>query len=50
MVSPADLKAERVIRAFERAGWENLGLKKGLALTLIKLAGLKWDEFERHYR
>lgn len=25
MVSPTDLKPERVIRAFERAGWENLG-------------------------
>jgi len=25
MVSPSDLKPDRVIRAFERAGWENLG-------------------------
>lgn len=25
MVSPSDLKPERTIRAFERAGWENLG-------------------------
>lgn len=25
MVSPTGLKPERVIRAFERAGWENLG-------------------------
>jgi predicted RNA binding protein YcfA (HicA-like mRNA interferase family) len=25
MVSPSDLKPERAIRAFERAGWENLG-------------------------
>lgn len=27
MVSPSDLKPERVIRAFERAGWENLRRK-----------------------
>lgn len=76
MVSPADLKPERVIRALERAARENLGrfgkhfkmkregnpnvlsipvhkgraLKKGLALTSIKLAGMDWDEFERFYR
>ncbi len=25
MVSPSGLKPDRVIRAFERAGWENLG-------------------------
>jgi len=25
-------------------------LKKGLALALIKLAGLAWEEFERLYR
>jgi predicted RNA binding protein YcfA (HicA-like mRNA interferase family) len=25
MVSPSDLKPDRVIRTFERAGWENLG-------------------------
>ncbi len=76
MVSPADLKPERVIHALERAGWENLGrfgkhfkmkkegspnilsipvhkgrpLKKGLALALIKLAGMEWDEFGRYYR
>jgi predicted RNA binding protein YcfA (HicA-like mRNA interferase family) len=25
MVSPSDLKPDRFIRAFERAGWENLG-------------------------
>lgn len=76
MVSPSDLKPDRVLRAFERAGWANLGrkgdhfklkkegnpnilslpvhkgrtLKKGLALALIKLAGLTWEEFERFYR
>lgn len=27
MVSPSDLRPDRVIRAFERAGWENLGRK-----------------------
>ncbi len=76
MVSPADLKPDRVIRALDRAGWEDLGrfgkhfkmrkqgnpnilsipvhkgrvLKKGLALTLIKSAGLTWDQFEKLYR
>jgi predicted RNA binding protein YcfA (HicA-like mRNA interferase family) len=25
MVSPSDLKPDRVMRALERAGWENLG-------------------------
>jgi predicted RNA binding protein YcfA (HicA-like mRNA interferase family) len=76
MVSPSDLKPERTIRAFERAGWENIGrfgkhfkmkkpgnpnilsipfhggkpLKPGLVRTLLKQAGMDWEEFQKHYR